>query len=65
MSGWSAASPEVTLNEPAQDKRIAILNTIVAEDYIQHNPLAPEGRQGLIDFIRHLPGDAGREIHPS
>ena len=42
---------EVLLNERSQDRRIEILNVIVAEDYIQHNPLVPEGRQGLIDFI--------------
>lgn len=42
---------EVMLNEPDQDKRIEMLNVLVAEDYIQHNPLVPEGRQGLIDFI--------------
>lgn len=42
---------EVMLNEPDQAKRIEMLNVLVAEDYIQHNPLVPEGRQGLIDFI--------------
>ncbi len=42
---------DVLLNERSQEKRIAILNQIVALDYIQHNPLVPEGRQGLIDFI--------------
>lgn len=42
---------EVLLNERSQEKRIEILNRIVATDYIQHNPLVPEGRQGLIDFI--------------
>jgi predicted ester cyclase len=42
---------EVLLNERSQDRRIEFLNVIVAEDYIQHNPLVPEGRQGLIDFI--------------
>lgn len=41
----------VMLNEPDQAKRIEMLNVLVAEDYIQHNPLVPEGRQGLIDFI--------------
>ena len=30
---------------------MAILDRIVAKDYIQHNPLVPEGRQGLVDFI--------------
>lgn len=42
---------DVLLNEPSQEKRVEILNRIVAEDYIQHNPLVPEGRKGLIDFI--------------
>lgn len=42
---------DVLLNERSQEKRVEILNTIVAVDYIQHNPLVPEGRQGLIDFI--------------
>lgn len=42
---------DVMLNEPDQAKRIEMLNVLVAEDYIQHNPLVPEGRQGLIDFI--------------
>jgi predicted SnoaL-like aldol condensation-catalyzing enzyme len=42
---------EVLLNEPSQDARVAILDRIVAKDYIQHNPLVPEGRQGLVDFI--------------
>jgi predicted SnoaL-like aldol condensation-catalyzing enzyme len=42
---------EVLLNERSQARRIEILNRIVATDYIQHNPLVPEGRQGLIDFI--------------
>ncbi len=42
---------EVMLNEPDQTRRVAMLEVLVAEDYIQHNPLVPEGRQGLIDFI--------------
>jgi predicted ester cyclase len=42
---------QVLLNEPAQAERIRILDRIVAVDYIQHNPLVPQGRQGLIDFI--------------
>lgn len=42
---------DVMLNEPDQNKRIEMLGVLVAEDYIQHNPLVPEGRQGLIDFI--------------
>jgi predicted ester cyclase len=42
---------EVLLNEPSQEVRIQILNKIVATNYIQHNPLVPQGRKGLIDFI--------------
>jgi steroid delta-isomerase-like uncharacterized protein len=42
---------EVLLNERSQEERVRILNRIVATDYIQHNPLVPQGRQGLIDFI--------------
>ncbi len=41
----------VLLNERSQAERVRILNRIVAETYIQHNPLVPQGRQGLIDFI--------------
>lgn len=42
---------EVLLNERTQEGRVKILNRIVAENYIQHNPLVPQGRKGLIDFI--------------
>jgi predicted ester cyclase len=42
---------EVLLNTRDQAGRVAILNRIVATDYIQHNPLVPQGRQGLIDFL--------------
>jgi steroid delta-isomerase-like uncharacterized protein len=41
----------IMLNEADQARRVEMLNLLVAEDYIQHNPLVPEGRQGLIDFI--------------
>jgi predicted ester cyclase len=57
---------EVLLNERSQDKRVEILNRIVATDYIQHNPLVPEGRQGLIDFIPviyHAMPDARFTLH--
>ncbi|MFB9991073.1 ester cyclase [Deinococcus oregonensis] len=39
------------LNTRSQEGRVQILNQIVAQDYIQHNPLVNEGRQGLIDFL--------------
>jgi predicted ester cyclase len=42
---------EVLLNTRDQAARVAILNRIVATGYIQHNPLVPQGRQGLIDFL--------------
>jgi predicted SnoaL-like aldol condensation-catalyzing enzyme len=42
---------EVMLNERDDAARAKMLETLVTEDYIQHNPLVPEGRQGLIDFI--------------
>lgn len=42
---------DTLLNEPSQAKRIKILRRIVSPDYIQHNPLAPEGREGLEQFI--------------
>jgi predicted ester cyclase len=42
---------EVMLNERSQTERVKMLERLVATDYIQHNPLVPEGRQGLIDFI--------------
>lgn len=41
----------VLLNERSQEARVKLLERLVATDYIQHNPLVPEGRQGLIDFI--------------
>ena len=51
-NAWLGRSfSDVLLNEPSQPERIKILNRIVALDYIQHNPLVPQGRQGLIDFI--------------
>ncbi|WP_375449522.1 ester cyclase [uncultured Devosia sp.] len=42
---------EVMLNTQDETARTDILNRIVATDYIQHNPLLAEGRQGLIGFI--------------
>lgn len=39
------------LNTRSQEERLRILNKIVALNYIQHNPLVGEGRQGLIDFL--------------
>jgi len=41
----------VLLNTRDQAERVRILERIVRTDYIQHNPLVPQGRQGLIDFI--------------
>jgi len=42
---------DVMLNEKDDAKRNEMLGVLVATDYIQHNPLLAEGRQGLIDFI--------------
>lgn len=42
---------QVLLNTPDQATRVRILERIVATDYIQHNPLLAQGRQGLIDFL--------------
>ncbi len=36
------------------DGDVDFINTYVAEDYIQHNPQAPDGRAGLIGFTRYL-----------
>lgn len=33
---------------------IEFINKYVAEDYIQHNPQAPDGRAGLIGFTKYL-----------
>ena len=33
---------------------VDFINTYVAEDYIQHNPQAPDGRAGLIGFTQYL-----------
>jgi predicted SnoaL-like aldol condensation-catalyzing enzyme len=33
---------------------LQILDEIVAEDYVQHNPLAGEGREGLRQFFQRL-----------
>ena len=35
-----------------------VIKQYVAEDYKQHNPMAADGRQGLLDFIESLPKDA-------
>lgn len=42
---------DTLLNERRQSERIKILRRIVSPRYIQHNPLAPEGREGLVAFI--------------
>ena len=42
---------DTMLNEADTARRNEMLATLVAEDYIQHNPLLAEGRQGLLDFI--------------
>lgn len=42
---------DTMLNEADTALRDAMLDVLVAEDYVQHNPLLAEGRQGLKDFI--------------
>jgi len=42
---------EVLLNTRDQATRVAMLHRMVAQNYIQHDPLVPQGRQGLIDFL--------------
>lgn len=39
---------------------VNFISTYVAEDYIQHNPEAPDGREGLIGFAAYL-GASGAE----
>lgn len=41
----------VLLDTPGQAERVKMVEKIVAVDYGQHNPMVPEGRQGLIDFL--------------
>lgn len=44
---------------------IAKIDGLVAEDYIQHNPLAGQGREGLRQFLyRIVPADP-KELPPS
>lgn len=44
---------------------VAYLEAHVAEDYIQHNPQVPDGRDGLIGFVQSLATlEGGAEISP-
>lgn len=50
------------LNEGLNKGDIDVIKQYVAEDYIQHNPMAETGRAGLISFVNYLkqqPKDAG------
>jgi predicted SnoaL-like aldol condensation-catalyzing enzyme len=44
---------------------VAVINELVRPDYIQHNVLASDGRQGLLDFVAALQAQGGiaLEIH--
>jgi uncharacterized surface protein with fasciclin (FAS1) repeats/predicted SnoaL-like aldol condensation-catalyzing enzyme len=43
------------LNAPSFDQAQAVGDAIVAEDYIQHNPLVAQGRAGLLGFLEVMP----------
>ncbi|MFC3122808.1 nuclear transport factor 2 family protein [Agaribacter flavus] len=42
------------IQEGLIESNIDFINKYVAEDYIQHNPQAPDGRAGLIGFTQYL-----------
>lgn len=44
---------------------VGVINELVRPDYIQHNVLADDGRQGLLDFVAALQAQGGTavEIH--
>ena len=35
-------------------ENLAVIDELVAEDYIQHNPYAEQGREGLRKFFTHI-----------
>jgi uncharacterized surface protein with fasciclin (FAS1) repeats/predicted SnoaL-like aldol condensation-catalyzing enzyme len=43
------------LNAPSFEQAQAVGDAIVAEDYIQHNPLVQQGRAGLLGFLEVMP----------
>jgi uncharacterized surface protein with fasciclin (FAS1) repeats/predicted SnoaL-like aldol condensation-catalyzing enzyme len=43
------------LNAPNFEQAQAVGDAIVAEDYIQHNPLVQQGRAGLLGFLEVMP----------
>lgn len=43
------------LNAPDFEQTQAVGEAIVAEDYIQHNPLVEQGRAGLLGFLEVMP----------
>lgn len=43
------------LNAPNFEQAQAVGDAIVAEDYIQHNPLVEQGRAGLLGFLEVMP----------
>lgn len=44
---------------------IAKIDSLVAEDYIQHNPLAGQGREGLRQFLYKIVPAEPKELPPS
>jgi predicted SnoaL-like aldol condensation-catalyzing enzyme len=43
------------------DKNIAVIDSFVAEDYIQHNPMVADGRQALKDAVQKWFAGAPKE----
>lgn len=43
---------------------IALIDGLVAEDYIQHNPVAGQGREGLRDFLHQIVPEP-KELDPA
>lgn len=50
------------LEQGIGDKDLELIETHVAEDYIQHSAAAADGRQGLLDFLEQGPA-LGVEVH--
>ncbi len=43
------------------DKNIDMIDKYIAEDYIQHNPILPDGRKPLKDWVTNIFKDAPKE----
>ena len=46
-------------------ERIAEIDNLVAEDYVQHNPRVPQGREGLREFLKFIVPLEPKEIDPA